>query len=82
VAPVRVAWLPSERRGAHTARLSIWSCPLMARSPLERVQARLRYTEPDDRISRCAAISSSALITCITALISARWVNACGKLPR
>ena len=25
---------------------------------------------------------SSARITCITALISARWVNACGKLPR
>ena len=24
----------------------------------------------------------SARITCITALISARWVNACGKLPR
>jgi hypothetical protein len=26
--------------------------------------------------------SSSARITCTTALISARWVNACGKLPR
>jgi hypothetical protein len=24
----------------------------------------------------------SARITCITALINARWVNACGKLPR
>ena len=24
----------------------------------------------------------SAAITCITALINARWVNACGKLPR
>ena len=24
----------------------------------------------------------SARITCMTALISARWVNACGKLPR
>lgn len=26
--------------------------------------------------------SSSARITCTTALINARWVNACGKLPR
>ena len=29
-----------------------------------------------------AASCWSARITCITALISARWVNACGKLPR
>ena len=29
-----------------------------------------------------AAIFSSARITCMTALISARCVNACGKLPR
>src|SRR6185312_13185594 len=26
--------------------------------------------------------SSSSRMTCSTALISARWVNACGKLPR
>ena len=32
----------------------------------------------------CADVTtcSSARITCITALISARWVKACGKLPR
>ena len=29
-----------------------------------------------------ASRSWSARITCITALISARWVKACGKLPR
>ena len=31
---------------------------------------------------RPSARSPSARITCMTALISARWVNACGKLPR
>ena len=29
-----------------------------------------------------ASATCSASMTCITALISARWVNACGKLPR
>ena len=34
------------------------------------------------RSNSLASRSWSARITCITALISARWVNACGKLPR
>ena len=38
------------------------------------------------QIRRCSNLDGSswpsARTTCITALISARWVNACGKLPR
>ena len=34
------------------------------------------------RARRAAVLRPSSLITCSTALIKARWVKACGKLPR
>ncbi len=38
--------------------------------------------QPVAGASASAARARSARITCIVALISARWVNACGKFPR
>ena len=43
----------------------------------ERIRSSSRVSENPANSS-----SSSARITCMTALMSARWVNACGKFPR
>ena len=55
------------------------------RSRSGRVPPERRAPDAQCRLVQnvCAGLmSDSARITCRTALISARWVNACGKLPR
>jgi MFS family permease len=50
--------------------------------PAARVGQRPTSPQPDHLERARSASSSSARMTCITALMSARWVNAWGKLPR
>ena len=57
---------------------------LVARRRLGRRRERHRPGEGQHREQRSHVLSqtSSSAITCCTALISARCVKACGKLPR
>ena len=67
---------PNGGRGDGPARhpcLGSRTRPPAARHPTDAAAGGPKYTQPAD---------SSCEITCMTALISARWVNACGKLPR
>ena len=51
----------------------------LALLPFRHLTRRLRWSSRSKELS---SRSWSARITCMTALIRARWVNACGKLPR
>ena len=57
--------------------------PVTLGAALSAALAQRRSSATRTRASAVpAATSSSARITCMTALMSARCVNACGKLPR
>ncbi len=81
--PIRMSGSIGRRVEDLSARLTDLALLLVGTPARERQRTRARYigalagwNTPE------LSASSSARMTCTTALISARWVNACGKLPR